>query len=378
MKITKKNQHSPVFKAKVALEAIKEEKTSAELASQYQVHPGQIRSWKAKAVKGLEEIFADCRHRQDQDKDHLIEELYRQIGQLKVELDWLKKKSGLADYKEKKQMVDKEHPCISITRQAELLGISRSTLYYQPKIDQQDLQLMQLIDEQYTKTPFYGSRRIAKELTRQGHHVNRKRVQRLMRLMGLEAIYPRPSLSKPHPDHIIYPYLLRGVKITRPNQVWSADITYIRLRQGWVYLVAVMDWYSRYVFSWELSTSLESDFCVKALEKALVLGKPDIFNTDQGAQFTSGDFTGTLKAQGIQISMDGRGRAIDNIFTERLWRSLKYEEVYLHEYVSVKEARQGIAKYFTFYNQQRLHQSLNYSTPKEVYFPFTQSIFKVA
>jgi len=279
---------------------------------------------------------------------------------------------------EKKQMIDKEHPSLSITRQVELLDISRSTVYYQPATNQQDLQLMRLIDEQYTKTPFYGSRRMAKELTRKGHHVNRKRVQRLMRLMGLEAIYPRPNLSRAHPDHIIYPYLLKDVEITRPNQVWSADITYIRLKQGWLYLVAVMDWYSRYVLSWELSTSLKSDFCVKALEKALTFGKPDIFNTDQGAQFTSSDFTSTLKAQGIKISMDGRGRAIDNIFTERLWRSLKYEEVYLHEYASVKEARETIAKYFTFYNQERLHQSLNYSTPEEVHFTLSQSIFKVA
>lgn len=275
-------------------------------------------------------------------------------------------------------MIDKEHPSLSITRQVELLDISRSTVYYQPATNQQDLQLMRLIDEQYTKTPFYGSRRMAKELTRKGHHVNRKRVQRLMRLMGLEAIYPRPNLSRAHPDHIIYPYLLKDVEITRPNQVWSADITYIRLKQGWLYLVAVMDWYSRYVLSWELSTSLKSDFCVKALEKALTFGKPDIFNTDQGAQFTSSDFTSTLKAQGIKISMDGRGRAIDNIFTERLWRSLKYEEVYLHEYASVKEARETIAKYFTFYNQERLHQSLNYSTPEEVHFTLSQSIFKVA
>jgi putative transposase len=257
-------------------------------------------------------------------------------------------------------MIDRGHPHLSISRQAELLGISRSTVYYQPQIDQEDLQLMRLIDEQYTKTPFYGSRKIAKELTRQGHHVNRKRIQRLMRLMGLEAIYPKPNLSKSHPDHIVYPYLLKGIEITRPNQVWSADITYIRLKQGWVYLVAVMDWYSRYVFSWELSISLEPDFCVKALEKALSLGKPDIFNTDQGAQFTSSGFISTLKAEGVQISMDGRGRATDNIFTERLWRSLKYEKIYLEELISVSDAREAITEYLRFYNQERIHQSLGY------------------
>jgi len=362
----KKNPHPPVFKAKVALEALKEEKTSAEIASQYQVHPSQIRAWKAEALKGLEVIFADQRRHQDEDKDQLIQELYRQIGQLKVELDWLKKNLDFST-EHKKELIDKEHPMISITRQAELLAISRSTVYYQPRVNSQDLRLMQLIDEQYTKTPFYGSRRLAKELAHQGHQVNRKRVKRLMRIMGLEAIYPKPNLSRRHPEHTIYPYLLRGVAITRPNQVWGADITYIRLQQGWVYLVAIMDWYSRYVLTWEVSTSLDGDFCVISLWKALQYGIPEIFNTDQGVQFTATEFTGILKEQGIKISMDGRGRAMDNVFTERLWRSLKYEEVYLHDYTSVSEARQAIGKYFEFYNQERVHQSLNYLTPKEIY-----------
>jgi putative transposase len=227
---------------------------------------------------------------------------------------------------------------------------------------------MHLLDELYTETPFYGSRRMRAMLLKMGYSVNRKRIQRLMRLMGLEAIYPKPNLSKPHPDHQIFPYLLRGLKIRKNNQVWGTDITYIRLSRGWLYLVAIMDWFSRYVLSWALSTSLEADFCILALEKALTHGLPEIFNSDQGSQFTSGEFIKALRQHPIQISMDGKGRAIDNIFTERLWRSLKYEEVYLKDYKSVAEARQGIQDYLKFYNEERLHQSLSYRTPAEVYF----------
>ncbi len=227
---------------------------------------------------------------------------------------------------------------------------------------------MRLLDEQYTKTPFYGSRKMVAFLNRDGHCVNRKRVQRLMRQMGIEAIYPKRNLSKTNPEHRIYPYLLRGLKIDKPNQVWSADITYIRLHQGWIYLVAIMDWFSRYVLSWEVSTSLETDFCLTALDKALSTGYPEIFNTDQGSQFTSNLFTEKLKDQSILISMDGRGRAFDNIFIERLWRSLKYEEVYLRDYQSVSEGKHFLKEYMVFYNHERLHQSLDYQTPAEVHF----------
>jgi putative transposase len=205
-------------------------------------------------------------------------------------------------------------------------------------------------------------------LRREGHEVNRKRIQRLMRLMGLEAIYPKPNLSKGQPENKIYPYLLRDVKISRSNQVWGTDITYIRLSKGWAYLVAIMDWFSRYVLSWKLSISLEGGFCIEALEKALVIGNPEIFNSDQGSQFTSLGFVYKLEQNNIQISMDGKGRAIDNIFTERLWRSLKYEEVYIRDYQNVREAREGISKYMNFYNHERPHQSLGYKTPAEVYF----------
>jgi len=270
-------------------------------------------------------------------------------------------------HKEKLLLIDKTNKEIPIIHQAELLGISRSSIYYKPLVNPYDLAFMRLIDEQYTRTPFYGSRKITASLKRNGYQVNRKRIQRLMRLMGIEAIYPRPNLSKPHPDHKIYPYLLNDIEITYSNQVWGTDITYIRVNNGWLYLVAIMDWFSRYVLSWELSTTLETDFCIRALERAFEKATPGIFNSDQGSQFTSLGFIDTLKRQNIQISMDGRGRAMDNIFNERLWRSVKYEEVYIKDYRGVSDAREGIGNYMTFYNQERLHQSLSYKTPEEVY-----------
>jgi len=227
---------------------------------------------------------------------------------------------------------------------------------------------MRLLDEQYTRTPFYGVPRMTAWLRRQGYVVNPKRVRRLMRLMGLTAVYPKPWTSKPAKDHRKYPYLLRDVVIDRPDRVWSADITYIRLRKGFIYLVAIMDWYSRYVLGWEVSTTLDAEFCIRALEKALGLSRPDIFNSDQGSQFTSLGFTGLLESLGVSISMDGRGRTFDNIFVERLWRTVKYEEVYLNSYETVAEARQFLARYFHFYNTERLHESLGYRTPQEVYY----------
>lgn len=258
---------------------------------------------------------------------------------------------------------------MSIVRQCELLGLSRSGFYYKPvEEDAEDLTLKRLIDEQYTRTPFYGSRRMRVWLKRQGYPVNRKRVRRLMQEMGLEAVYPKPRTTKIALGHRKYPYLLRGLMILSANQVWSADITYIRLRDGYVYLVAMMDWWSRYVLSWELSNTLEENFCLEALERALTQGKPNIFNTDQGVQFTSQDFTSCLELNQIQISMDSRGRALDNVFVERLWRSVKYEEVYLNEYQSVTEARSRLKDYFQFYNFERPHQSLDYKTPYEVHF----------
>lgn len=263
---------------------------------------------------------------------------------------------------------------ISLRRQCQLLGLHRSGLAYERAPESvANLALMRLLDEQYTRCPFYGVRRMTAWLQQQGHQVNEKRVRRLLRKMCLLAIYPKPSLSQLAKGSKVYPYLLREMRIERVNQVWSTDITYIRLHQGFVYLVAIIDWYSRYVLAWEVSVSLESDFCVSALERALGVAQPEIFNSDQGCQFTSQGFTGTLLAQGIQISMDGRGRALDNIFVERLWRSVKYEEVYLKEYRYVPEARAGLGNYFQFYNDERLHQSLAYQTPAAVYWQGRQS-----
>lgn len=264
--------------------------------------------------------------------------------------------------------IEPEHEEISIRRQCELLGVSRSGWYYQPVGEsEQNLVLMRLIDEQYTRRPFYGSRRMTVWLREQGQEVNRKRVARLMELMGIEAIYPKPKLSQSGEGHQIYPYLLEGVEVKRINQVWSADITYVRMAEGFLYLVAVMDWFSRFVLSWALSVTMEVGFCVEALRRALRRGRPEIFNSDQGSQFTSETFTGELEARGIAVSMDGRGRCLDNIFIERLWRSLKYEEVYLREYRLAPEARAGIGNWFRFYNHERPHQGLNYQTPAGLY-----------
>lgn len=249
------------------------------------------------------------------------------------------------------------------------MGLARSSRYYKPReTPSYDLELMRLIDEQYTRTPFYGIRRMTAWLDREGHHVNHKRVRNLMRQMGLEVIYPKPKLSQRNEEHKIYPYLLKGLEINRPNQVWSTDITYIRLHRGFVYLVAVMDWFSRYVLSRSVSVTMDVHFCLEALEKALRRGKPEIFNSDQGAQFTSREFTGVLLDAGVHISMDGRGRAFDNIFIERLWRSVKYEEVYIKDYGNVLACIAGLRSYFLLYNDERLHESLGYKTPREVYF----------
>jgi putative transposase len=252
---------------------------------------------------------------------------------------------------------------LSVARQCAVIGLPRSSWYYAPAPETaENLALMRVIDKQYLATPFYGSRKMAHVLG-----VNRKRVQRLMRQMGLEAVYPRRRTTRSAAGHKIYPYLLRNVQITHPDQVWSSDITYIPLRHGFLYLVAVMDWYSRYVLSWRLSNTLEGTFCVAALEEALAGGRPEIFNTDQGSQFTAASFTGRLEETGVAISMDGRGRALDNVFAERLWRSVKYEEVYLKDYADGWQAEDSLASYFRFYCQKRVHQSLDYRTPAEVY-----------
>jgi putative transposase len=268
-------------------------------------------------------------------------------------------------------MIDLDFSAISLSRQCELVGLARSSWYERPAGTEsaENLQLMQWMDEQYTATPFYGIRRMRAFLEREKSvTVNHKRVGRLMRLMGLEAIYPKPHLTRPAPDHVKYPYLLRNLRIDRPCLVWCSDITYIRLAAGFLYLVVVMDWFSRFVLSWELSNTMDESFCVSALERALRRGKPQIFNTDQGSQYTGLAFTSTLQAAEVQISMDGVGRCTDNVFVERLWRSVKYEEVYLKDYAGASVAMSSIGQYLTFYNDARPHQSLGYRTPREVHF----------
>ena len=266
------------------------------------------------------------------------------------------------------RLIESDHPQLSVRRQCELLGLSRSSLYYQPAPETVDnLRLMRLLDEEYTAHPFLGSRRLTKWLIEQGEPVNRKRVQRLLRIMGLEAIYPKPKLSAAGRGHRLYPYLLRNVRIERPNQVWSTDITYVPLASGFMYLAAILDWFSRYVLAWRLSNTLDGSFCLEMLDEALSRGRPEVFNTDQGVQFTSVAWTGRLESAGVSVSMDGRGRCLDNVFVERLWRTVKYEDIYLRGYETVPQLQRGLGRYFPYYNEERLHQSLDYRTPAVVY-----------
>jgi putative transposase len=265
-------------------------------------------------------------------------------------------------------LVEVGHPELSVRRQCALLGLNRSSLYYAAAAESADnLRLMRRLDEQYTACPFYGSRRLTAWLAQQGEVVNRKRVQRLLRIMGLEAIYPKPRLSVAGRGHRLYPYLLRDVCVARPDQVWSTDITYVPLPSGFMYLAAVIDWYSRYVLAWRLSNTLDGSFCLEMLDEALARGRPEVFNTDQGVQFTAEAFTGRLLSAGVAVSMDGRGRCLDNVFVERLWRTVKYEDIYLRGYEAVPDLEQGLGRYFRFYNHERLHQSLAYRTPALLY-----------
>ena len=266
-------------------------------------------------------------------------------------------------------MIEPQHPAFSVTQQCELLGLPRASYYYlaQPE-SAENLRLMRVIDGTYLSYPFFGSRQMTRWLRRQGYEVNRKRVQRLMRLMGLEAIYQKPHLSRANPENQVYPYLLGNLLVDRPNLVWATDITYVPIEGGFIYLCAVIDWYSRYVLAWELSNTLDASFCVRAVARALAEhGTPEIFNTDQGSQFTSAEFTAPLLALGVKLSMDGKGRCLDNIFVERLWRTVKYEEIYLHCYVSGIDAHQQLKRFFRFYNELRPHSSLDDATPGEFY-----------
>ncbi|MFP4209156.1 MAG: IS3 family transposase [Wenzhouxiangella sp.] len=365
----KRRNHTPSFKAKVALAALKGDKTVAELAQQFDVHPNQIQDWKRRLLDQADAVF-EGKPAGDDGKQVEVEKLHAKIGELTMVNDFLAKGARSRPLSERKGMIDKSHK-LPLSAQCRALEIARSTAYYQPApaVSAEDLELMRQIDEIYLQWPFYGTRRMRNELIRRGYRVNRKRVQRLMRLMGLQAIYPRHRTSQPAPRHRIYPYLLRDLSINRPNQVWATDITYIPMAQGFMYLVAILDWHSRRVLSWRLSNTLDTDFCIEALEEALARhGSPEIFNTDQGAQFTSAAFTDVLKAHQVQISMDGKGRWRDNVFVERLWRTVKYEDVYLRAYESPAALRAGLERYFRFYNTQRGHTALDKQTPDEVYF----------
>jgi putative transposase len=275
-------------------------------------------------------------------------------------------------------MIEQENKDLSIKRQCELLGLTRSVYYYKPIQNEEDEKYKKLIFEVYIKRPFYGYRKITKALKKDGHEVNRKRILRLMQDMGIQAIYPKPNLSKSAANHKKYPYLLKGLKIDHPNQVWATDITYLKLSGGFVYLVAIIDLFSRKILTWKISNTLDISFCLDAIDEAFEkYGKPEIFNSDQGSQFTSIEFTGRLENKHIKISMDGKGRALDNIYIERLWRSLKYEDIYIQQYETMTECIKGVRNYFKFYNAERFHQSLEYLTPDEIYFGYKNSLLKL-
>ncbi|KAB2660929.1 IS3 family transposase [Brucella tritici] len=364
-----RRNHSPAFKAKVALAAIRGEQTLVELSQQFDVHANQIKQWKDQLLEGATGVFGDEGKAEPAGPSIDVKTLHAKIGELTLENDFLSKCARQGGIAGRKEMIDREHK-LSVVRQARLLGFSRGSVYYSPRpVSDGDLALMRRIDELHLEYPFAGSRMLQGLLKGEGLETGRLHVATLMKKMGIEAIYCRPNTSKPAPGHKIYPYLLRKLAVTQPNQVWAMDLTYIPMARGFVYLCAVVDWFSRRVLSWRLSITMKADFCIEAVEEALArYGKPDIFNTDQGSQFTSIDFTAVLKKAEIAISMDGKGAWRDNVFVERLWRSIKYEEVYLHAYKTVSEASAGIGRYLNFYNTRRPHSSLDRHTPDQAYF----------
>ncbi|MBL3591768.1 MAG: IS3 family transposase [gamma proteobacterium endosymbiont of Lamellibrachia anaximandri] len=362
-----RRNHSPAFKSKVALAAIKGEQTVAELAQKFDIHPNQITQWKSQLLEQAADVFETGSSSKEPPVD--VKTLHAKIGELTLENGFFRKRAHQGGTAERKTMIDRNHP-LPITHQAKALSISRGSVYYLPRpVSGCDQQLMKRIDQLHLELPFAGARMLRDLLRQEGFKVGRKHVSTLMKKMSIEALYRKPRTTKPGIGHKIYPYLLRHLSVTRPNQVWAMDITYIPMARGFVYLVAVLDWFTRRVLSWKVSITMDVHFCLEAVEEAIArYGKPEIMNTDQGSQFTSQAFTGLLKENGIHISMDGKGSWRDNVFVERLWRSVKYEEVYLHAYDSVSDARTGLNKYFRFYNSRRPHSSLDGQTPDQVYF----------
>ena len=360
-----RRNHSPAFKAKVALAAVKGDRTIAQLAEHFDVHPNQIATWKSQLEASAFEIFGPGGGTPATPAVD-VKSLHAKIGEL---TQFFRRRAHQGGMAERKAMIDREHD-LPITKQAEILKVSRGSVYYLPRpVSSADLEIMQRLDRLHLEYPFAGSRMLRGLLALQGCKIGRRHVKTLMRRMGIEALYRRPRTTKPEPGHKIYPYLLRGIEIRRPNQVWAMDITYIPMAHGFVYLAVVLDWATRRVLSWRLSITMEAAFCVETLEDALARhGRPEIFNTDQGSQFTGVAFTSLLASHGITISMDGKGAWRDNVFVERLWRSVKYEEVYLRAYESVSEARSSIGRYLDFYNRRRPHSSLDDRTPDQAYF----------
>nr|WP_245840809.1 IS3 family transposase [Puniceibacterium sediminis] len=363
-----RRNHSPAFKAKVAVAAIKGEKTMIELAQEFDVHPNQIKQWRDQLLEGATGVFGET-PKAEPEPTIDVKTLHAKIGELTLENDFLRRARQGGSVAERKKMIDPTAK-LSVSRQAVVLGISRGAVYYKPRpVSDADLKLMHRIDKLHMEFPFAGSRMLQGLLVQEGFKIGRLHVATLMKRMGIEALYRKPNTSQPAPGHKIYPYLLRKLPIIRPNQVWAMDITYFPMARGFIYLAAVLDWFTRRVLAWRVSITLEADFCIEAVEEALARhGAPEIFNTDQGSQFTSTDFIKVLAAREIKISMDGKGAWRDNVFVERLWRTIKYEEVYLRAYASVSEARAGIGRYLGFYNSRRPHSSLDGKTPDQAYF----------
>nr|WP_244505176.1 IS3 family transposase [Pelagibacterium luteolum] len=367
--MSKRKQHSPEFKAKVALEALKGEETVSELASRFGIHPTMIHQWKRALLEGASGVFERGGRKKPEIDDEQVKDLHAKIGELAVANGFFVQKAQALGREVRRGMIEPAHPVLSIGKQCTLLSIARSSFYYTPKGETEiNLALMRRIDEQFLETPFFGVRQMTWHLRNEAHLINEKRVRRLMRLMGLMPIYQKPNTSRPAKGHKIWPYLLKGLRVERPNQAWAADITYLPMRRGFLYLVAIMDWHTRKVLAWRISNTLEADFCIEALNEAVhKFGPPEIMNTDQGSQFTSFAWTDRLRRMGVRISMDGKGRFLDNIFVERLWRTLKYECVYLHAWETGSQARAGVRDWMEFYNHRRPHSALGGKPPAVIY-----------